>query len=103
MFSSGDWVGPDHNPDHSASLRISCPSLTAFPPPPPSAAFAFRRDSPFRLPQPAAMNSAAQSVFAFGTLARLRLAPPPLAWRGTVDFAGAFFTMLALRRSASVT
>jgi hypothetical protein len=49
------------------------------------------------------MNSAAQSVLAFGTLARLRLAPPPLAWRGTVDFAGAFFTMLALRRSASVT
>ncbi len=49
------------------------------------------------------MNSAAQSVLAFGTLARLRLAPPPLAWRGTVDFAGEFFTMLALRCTASVT
>ena len=48
------------------------------------------------------MNSAAQRLVAFGTLARLRLVPPPLARRGTVDFAGAFFTMLARRCSAAV-
>ena len=39
---------------------------------------------------------------AFIALALLRLAPPPLALLGTVDLAGAIWTLLALRRTASM-